>query len=93
MQKNETVEAPCMLCVSQMVERFLEIARIQWMRKDLVTRGKQCKHSSQGGAPRACVFLQAAYKASWEKGWPRQGRRESGSLGGFSSVLGSLENA
>lgn len=29
MQKNESVEAPCMLPVSQMVERFLEIAQIQ----------------------------------------------------------------
>lgn len=37
MQKNETVEAPCMLIVSRMVERFLEIAQIQWVREDLVT--------------------------------------------------------
>lgn len=40
MQKNETFEAPCMLSVSQMVERFLEIAQTQRMRRDLVTGGK-----------------------------------------------------
>lgn len=53
------------------------------MRKDLVTRGKQCKHSSQGGAPRACVFLQAAIE-------PPGRRVGQGRVGGNQVHLGDL---
>lgn len=53
------------------------------MRKDLVTRGKQCKHSSQGGAPRACVFLQAAAE-------PPGRRVGQGRVGGNQVHLGDL---
>lgn len=69
-----------MLCISHRNVWFLEIAQIQWMRKGLLTQGKQCMHFSYGAAFGARVFFRPAGEP------PGKRRRVSQGWGGGNPV-------